>query len=164
MGKIINGVYVDWIEKVRILQKAVIKNKSGLILALKRASDQNRPRPNCWDLVGGSVEVEDIKKWKEKSGRGDNNDILINALRREIKEETNLETGNIQVIRAASGFNEQKKIFVVAIGYACAAANESELALSPEHVEFKWVEKSDFLKLEIGTDGGLIQSILKQSD
>jgi 8-oxo-dGTP pyrophosphatase MutT (NUDIX family) len=164
MGKIINDIYVDWIDKVKILQKAVIKNKSGLILALKRTNDPNRPRPNCWDFPGGSLEQEDIEKWKKQSGRGDNDDILINSLRREIKEETNLEAVNIRIIHAASGFNEEKKLFTMAIGYACDAINENDLELSLEHAASKWIAKSDFLNLEIGNDGGLIRSILERSN
>lgn len=156
-------VYVDWLEKVKILQKAVIKNNEGLILALKRTSDRNRPRPNCWDLVGGRVEVGDIEKWGTKSGKGDNDDILINALRREITEETNLDVVNVHFSRVASGFDGKRKIFTVAIGYTCDSTNEDELELSPEHCEYKWTTQNKFLNLEIGDDGGLIESIIKSS-
>jgi len=154
-------IYVDWIERVKILQKAAIVNKEGKILALRRSNDQKRPRPGCWDLCGGRVEASDIEKWKENSGRGDENDILINALRREIKEETNLEVRNNRAIHAASAFSDKKNSLIVAIGYCGQAANESELKLSGEHVEYRWVAKDDFLNLEIGDDGGLIGSILK---
>jgi 8-oxo-dGTP pyrophosphatase MutT (NUDIX family) len=155
-------IYVDWIDKVKILQKAAVRNKGGAILALKRTGDQNRPRPNCWDLAGGRVEPSDIEKWKEKSGRGDDNDILVNALRREIKEETNLDVSNIRIIHSASGYSEKKGVFIVAIGYACEAVNESELKLSCEHCDSCWVPKDEFLNLEIGDDGGLIGRILRK--
>lgn len=156
-------IYVDWVERVKILQKAAIVNKGGKILALRRGNDQKRPNPGCWDLCGGRVEKSDIEKWKEKSGRGDDNDILTNALRREIKEETNLEVENIRVIHAASAFSDKKNSLIVAIGYYCQAANESELKLSGEHVEYRWVAKDDFLKLEIGDDGGLLALILEKA-
>jgi len=152
--------YIDWIDKVKILQKAVIKNKEDKILALKRVGAQNWPRPNCWDLVGGRVEDSDIEQWKAKSGKGDENDILINALKREIKEETSLVVQNIRVIHATSGFNDSKKLFVVAIGYLCEVSDEDAVKLSAEHTEYKWVAKNEFMGLEIGDDGGLIYSIL----
>lgn len=38
-----NEIYVDWIDRVKVLQKAVVKNKSGQILALKRTNDVRRP-------------------------------------------------------------------------------------------------------------------------
>jgi 8-oxo-dGTP pyrophosphatase MutT (NUDIX family) len=155
------NIYVDWIDKVKILQKAVIKNKEGKILAVRRPADAApRPRPNCWDLPGGRVEKTDIEKWKSRSGKGDKNDILINALKREIKEEANLDVKNIRAIQSASGFDETKNIFVVAIGYTCDALNENGLKLSPEHSEYKWVSKDEFAELDIGNDGGLIRSIL----
>lgn len=147
---------------MKVLQKAVVKNKSGQILALKRTNDVRRPLPGCWDLPGGRVEASDIEKWKGKSGCGDDNDILINALRREIKEEANLEMGNICAIHSASGFSEKKKTFVVVIGYACGAVDEDDIKLSNEHCEYKWIAKDDFLNLEIGDDGGLLSPIFKK--
>lgn len=163
MEKIINDVYVDWIEKVKVLQKAVIVNDCGLILALKRPADCPRPRPGCWDLPGGSVGQKDIDSWKINSGKGDNNDILIRALRREIKEETALDVKNICVIHSASGFNEAKQTFIIALGYACRAKKEKNIKLSFEHSESGWVTKKDFLNLEIGNDDGLIGSILEKN-
>jgi 8-oxo-dGTP diphosphatase len=154
--------YIDWIEKVKILQKAMVKNNEGRILALKRTDDAKRPNPGCWDLPGGRVEASDIVKWKAKSGRGDDNDILVKALRREIKEETNLEVGNIRAIHSASGFSEKKSVFIVAIGYVCDAVDKDALELSSEHVDFCWVAKDEFLKLDIGDDGGLLEAILSK--
>ena len=153
-------IYVDWIDRVKVLQKAVIFNENGRILALKRADDKNRPHPGCWDLAGGRVESSDIEKWKNKSGKGDDNDILINALRREIKEETGLEVKNICAIHAASAYSESKGMFIMAIGYSCKAADESRLKLSAEHTEFRWAAKEEFMKLEIGDASGFIESFL----
>ena len=148
---------------MKILQKAVVKNKDGKFLALRRPADSApRPRPNCWDLVGGRVETDDIEKWKSRSGKGDKNDILVNALKREIKEEANLDVKNIRAIHSASGFSETKGVFIVAIGYVCDALNENGLKLSSEHIEYRWVAKDDFLKLDIGNDNGLIYSILER--
>jgi 8-oxo-dGTP pyrophosphatase MutT (NUDIX family) len=155
-------IYVDWIDRVKVLQKAVIIDKDGRILALKRTGDTRRPRPNCWDLVGGRVEAGDIAGWKEKSGRGDDNDILVNALRREIKEETNLEVADIRAVHDASGFSETRGVFIVDIGYVCKAIDESKLQLSAEHADFRWVAKDEFLNMEIGDDGGLLASIIKR--
>jgi 8-oxo-dGTP pyrophosphatase MutT (NUDIX family) len=156
-------VYKDWIDKVKILQKAVVKNKAGRILALKRPADAApRPRPDCWDLPGGRVEESDIDKWKSQSGKGDKNDILVNALKREIKEEANLDVKNIRTIHSASGYGEKKGIFIVAIGYVCDALNEKGLKLGREHCEYKWTSKDEFLRLDIGDDNGLIRSVLEK--
>lgn len=162
MGKLVNGVWVDWIEKVKVLQKAVIKNEDGLFLALKRPA--NTPvRPDCWDLPGGSVEVEQITKWKEKSGKGDRDDILVNSIQEEISQETQLSVSEIKAIHSASGFNTSKGVFIVAIGYSCKVApNSEQLTLSDEHSEYKWVSLDELKTLHFGDDGGLILLIIEK--
>jgi hypothetical protein len=40
-----NLLYSDWIEKAKVLQKAVIVNDHGLILTLKRPANCPRPGP-----------------------------------------------------------------------------------------------------------------------
>ena len=82
-------IYVDWIGRVKVLQKAVIFNENGRILALKRADNKNRPHPGCWDLAGGRLESSDTVKWKNKSGKGDDSDILINKSPRAIQMKNN---------------------------------------------------------------------------
>lgn len=160
MGKLVSGVWVDWIDKVKILQKAVIQNREGKHLALLRPENEH-VRPNCWDLCGGSIDSDDIEKWKNKSGIGNENDILIKAIEREISEETGLIVKNPKVVHIASGYNDKKQIYIVAIGYLCKAP-ESLIKLSKEHVNYKWVTKQEFLKLNVGDDGGLIKSIIKK--
>lgn len=159
MGKLINGVWVDWIEKVKILQKAVVQREDGLLLALKRPADA-KGRANCWDLPGGSVEEEQIIQWKGKSGKGDKDDILIKSIEEEILQETKLQVIEAKTIHGASGFNENKGVFIVAIGYLCKVSQSSKVVLSEEHSEYKWATFDEFKNLEIGDDGGLIMSIL----
>ena len=50
----------------------------------------------------------------------------------------------------------------MAIGYSCKAADESRLKLSAEHTESCWAAKEEFMKLEIGNDGGFIRSFLSK--
>ena len=163
MGKLINGEYIDWIAKVKVLQKVVIVNDSDQILSLCRSSNSH-VRANCWDLPGGTLDEEDIYLWKGESGKGDYKDILIKAILREVNEETGLDSSSIKDIKAihsASGFNEKKGIFILALGYKCKSTLRT-IKLSNEHSEFKWVTLEEFMNLEIGDDGGLIHSILNQ--
>ena len=102
MGKLIDGIWVDWIEKVKVLQKAVVVRSDGKILALKRPEDEYT-RPGCWDLLGGSIDLEDIERWKENSGRGDKDDILVKAIEREVLEEAGLEVLKTKAVHTASG-------------------------------------------------------------
>ena len=88
------------------------------------------------------------------------NNILVQALEREVKEEAGLAISNVKTIHSSSGFNQSKGVFIVAIGFRCTVAGDQEIKLSPEHTEYKWVTKEEFLALDIGDDGGLIKSIL----
>src|SRR3989344_1263045 len=160
MGRLENGIWVDWIEKVKVLQKAVVVNPDGKLLALKRCISEHDGRSGCWDLCGGSVDIEDVQAWKSHSGRGDKDDILVKAIAREVAEETGLAVIASETIHSASGFNDKKGIFIVAIGFRCTVAGDQEIKLSPEHTEYKWVTKEEFLALDIGDDGALIKSIL----
>lgn len=159
MGRLINGFWVDWIDKVKILQKAVIQNKERKLLALLRP-EKEYVRPNCWDLCGGSIDFEDIERWKSKSGIGDKNDILIKAIKREVLEETGLKVKNPKVIHIASGYNNKKGIYIVAVGYLCKIYGNPIVKLSKEHVDYKWVTSKEFLRLNVGDDEGLIKSII----
>src|SRR5258708_3888954 len=143
MGKLINGVWVDWIDKVKILQKALLVRSDGRILALKRVESAHI-RPECWDLPGGALEPEQIAVWKDGSGKGDSNDILVQSISAEIAEETGLLPARISAIHSASGFDDKKGVFIVAIGYICEVPDTAKLQLSSEHSEHKWVTPDEF--------------------
>ena len=64
--------------------KVFIKNeKLGKYLFVLRDNNPNIPNPNCWSLLGGGIEE---------------NELPIDALKREIIEETNIELYNISEI------------------------------------------------------------------
>src|SRR3989344_1204976 len=149
MGKLVDGIWVDWIEKVKVLQKAVIQNNDGLFLALKRGQNE-KTRPNYWDLCGGSVEQEDVKL----------DEALVKALAREIFEEVNLKLKSSKIIHVSPGFDDKKGVFIVALAYLCTVKNENDLKLNEEHSEFKWVRKEELLALDFGDSNGYYKSIL----
>lgn len=161
MEKFINGTWVDWTDKVKVLQKAVVVNSGGNLLALRRA-DGSHSRPACWDLPGGTVEPEQIAEWKVASGKGDSNDILVKSILQEIFEETSLAPTEVSTIHSASGFDDRKGVFIIVIGYACKGFDTDKLKLSDEHSEYRWVTSDEFAQLDVGNDGGLIKSILER--
>ena len=160
MGIYLSRDYIDWIDGVKVLQKCAVVNGDGKILALKR-NDDDYSRPGKWDLPGGNLDAEDISRWKKGSGKGDEDDILVRAMKREVEEETGLKVmkGSIKPDLSASGFNEGKKILVIAIGYQCRVSDE-EVKLSHEHQDFKWISKEKFMEMDVGEDGGFIKAIL----
>lgn len=117
--------------KVAISLKAVVLNNQGKILILQRPDD-DYSRPSGWDLMGGGLD------------EGEN---PIVGVRREIREETGIEAGEIKPIHVAS-FKEADGCFVVMIGFKEKALLD-EVKLSSEHKQYKWVIKEEFLEIDI---------------
>ncbi len=134
------------LNNVKFLEKCIVVNSEGKLLTLRRPPDTPR-RPNCWDLPGGNYEEgEDVNE----------------ALRREIREETGLAAHTIKPLYIASSYGklyEGKTIF--ALTQICSEW-EGEVALSDEHVEYRWVTPQEFLEMETGDDGGFLKSSVKE--
>ena len=94
--------------------------KNGKMLLLKRARE---PFKGCWGLVGGSVE----------SG-----ETLMQALKREFKEETGLdvEVGSLIDTRIENTFDRTKKIFTFEVTGA-----KGEIKLSSESESYGWFDR-----------------------
>jgi 8-oxo-dGTP diphosphatase len=117
-------------QKIGVSQKAILVDKKGKILAIRR-SKTAPSRPLHWDLPGGDLEFgEDAQK----------------GILREIKEETGLKIKNLKVIDAISGFNNIKE-FWVTICYVAKAATQ-KVVLSYEHDDFRWIKPEEFQKLK----------------
>ena len=117
-------------QKVGISQKAILVDKNGKILAIRRTKTAPS-RPLHWDLPGGAIDFgEDAKK----------------SIEREIKEETGLKVKNLKIIDVFSGFSNNKN-FWVTICYM-AEPTSQKIVLSYEHDYFKWVTPKEFQKLK----------------
>ena len=70
------------LNNVRLIQKCIIVNKEGEILALRRSADDHS-RGGNWDLPGGGYEQgEDV----------------VDAIKREVGEEVGLKVNSLQAI------------------------------------------------------------------
>lgn len=133
------------LNNVRFLQKCIIVNGDGLILALKRSSYDPR-RGNCWDLPGGGYEV---------------GESVEDSIKREIKEETSLIARSVRPVYIANSMgNAFPDMLVFALTQVCSDW-EGEVQLSSEHTEFRWVKPVDYLDLETGDDGGFLKNSVK---
>lgn len=94
--------------------------KDGKLLLLKRRTE---PFEGCWGLVGGHVEE---------------NETLKEALRREFKEETNLDVtvGDLIDSRVEETFDRIKLIVTFEVTSA-----QGEIRLSSENEEYGWFDK-----------------------
>lgn len=115
--------------------KIFLRNKDDKFLLLKR--------PNgTWDPVGGRI---------------DPGEILVNALKREITEETQLYfKGGAKLIAAQDIMFDDKHI--VRLSYT--GNIEGSPVLSPEHVDFRWLTFSEMKSLE-GLDPYVLELIEK---
>jgi 8-oxo-dGTP diphosphatase len=94
--------------------------KNGKMLLLKRAGE---PFKGCWGLVGGSVEA---------------GETLMQALKREFKEEIGLdvEVGRLIDTRIENTFDRTKKIFTFEVTGA-----KGEIKLSSESESYGWFDR-----------------------
>lgn len=139
------------LQNVRLIQKCLIVNKDGLVIALKRNADDHS-RGGNWDPPGGGYEE---------------GEKVLEAIKREIKEEVGLVAKSLQPIFVDNHMNVKKGFFaglnVFGICYVCtdweglpaiAGAKEGEIILSDEHTEYQWMTPEDFSQLSFGEDNG----------
>lgn len=114
----------------------VIINKNGKILVLKRATNKVL-FPGFWDLPGGKMEY------------GEN---VIDAIKREIAEETGLNVAlKDSPISLWSYIDSVKERQFVAVLFLAEYLG-GEVRISPEHIEYKWIYPHEFANFENATN------------
>lgn len=110
--------------------KALIE-RDGAYLFLRRSADF-KSGPQDWDIPGGRIE---------------SNEPLVDALRREVIEETGLSLDGIDTLLSAQDiFVSSKDLHVVRLTYLASASGE--VAISDEHSEHAWMTKRQILAEE----------------
>jgi ADP-ribose pyrophosphatase YjhB (NUDIX family) len=92
---------------------------------------------NLWGIPGGKT------KWGETSA---------DALRREIKEETNLEIKDIKFVLVQDCIHSKefyRDAHFVLLNYTCRCAGPANVKLNDEAREFRWVSVKEALKMHI---------------
>ncbi len=120
----------------------LLTNKKGEFLLLKR-SEKYAGVGGMWDIPGGRITP---------------GTTLIKNLAREIKEETGLTLGKEVTLLGAQDILRVPGRHVVRLTYEARA--KGEVALSDEHVAFKWVSLED-LRRTRGLDAYL-RALLKK--
>ncbi len=118
---------------VALIVEAIIKDKSGKILLLKR-SEKNKFFVDMWQLPGGKVEL------------GEN---VQDAIKREIYEETSCDLKKMTVNKVLSfkekfnGFNGT--IFLMVFDADC----KLKVKLSEDHFEFGFFSEKEIKKMSL---------------
>ena len=103
--------------------------------------------------------------WEIPGGKRENNEDIVDALKREVKEETGLTINEYKLVYVSPIFENHPflKPFLN-IGYLCFVDN-NDVIISNEHIDYKWVsieELAIYLDNEIFSDlkiNGMIREL-----
>ena len=116
--------------KLQVGVKVLIQNDNGDYLFLKRRKALEHGGPDTWDMPGGRI---------------DSHESLMDALKRELAEETSLElVGEPRLLAAQDIIVEQKDLHVVRLTYTGKA--KGTIKLSDEHVAFQFMSANEIRK------------------
>ncbi|MDB5189851.1 MAG: MutT related protein [Parcubacteria group bacterium] len=116
--------------------KVFLKNEEGRILLLKRSEEKYGKTSGSWDIVGGRI---------------DPGTTLIENLKREVQEETQLTITSIPKLIGAQDIIPNDERHIVRLTYVALTTGEPVLDLS-ENTEYKWVTLEELSKeLDIDT-------------
>ncbi len=111
---------------------ALIFNSAGEVLMVR-----THKWSNLWGIPGGKI------KWGESSE---------DALRREIKEETDLDITDIAFVLVQDCIHSKefyRDAHFILLNYTCRCVGEPQVRLNEEAREFRWLRLEDALKIEI---------------
>jgi phosphoglycolate phosphatase len=111
---------------------ALIFNPAGEVLLVR-----TRKWSNLWGIPGGKI------KWGEPS---------FDALRREIKEETNLDAEDIRFVLVQDCIRSKefyRDAHFVLLNYTCRVRGSTEVTLNGEAQEWRWMNMKDVFSLEL---------------
>ncbi|MFC1629836.1 NUDIX domain-containing protein [Patescibacteria group bacterium] len=135
----------------RVVSTAII-HKDGKYLILKR-SPNKKVFPNRWTVPGGGLEVDDYID-TPKTTPDAWYFAIENSLKREVKEESDLEIGKLKYLLDLV-FIRPDNVPVVTLSYYCDWES-GEVELNEENVDYKWVTCEEAKKYD------LIEGILEE--
>ena len=120
----------------RIALTAIIYNSDGKYLITQRNLEK-KAFPGKWTVPGGGLETDDYINSKPTTLAGQWYNALENTLRREVREEVNLEISKPKYLLDLT-FIRPDGIPVVVLSYY-ASHTSGEVKLDSESVDYRWV-------------------------
>jgi 8-oxo-dGTP pyrophosphatase MutT (NUDIX family) len=120
----------------RVALTAIIYNNLGQYLITQRALTK-KAFPGKWTVPGGGLEIDDYINTKPTTAAGQWYNALTNTLRREVREEVNLEIQKPEYLLDLT-FIRPDGIPVVVLSYY-AKYESGEVKLDTDSVDYKWV-------------------------
>lgn len=148
----------------RVALTAIIR-KDGKYLIAKRSLDK-KAFPGQWGVPGGGLETDDYINTPRSTSESQWYFALTNTLKREVREEVNLEIKNIRYLLDLT-FIRPDGIPAVVLSYYCDW-HSGEVKLNDENIEYKWIsaeEAKNYNMIEgIAEEIGMVDKILKGAD
>lgn len=118
--------------KLQVGVKIFLENEEGKFLLVKRSSEKYKAAKGSWDIVGGRI---------------DPGSKLIENLRREVMEETQLTVTSEPTLIFAQDIIPNPEKHVVRLSYKGKTTGEPVLDTS-ENVEYKWLSVEEIGHME----------------
>lgn len=118
--------------KLQVGVKIFIKNNEGKYLLLKRSPEKYKSVTGSWDIVGGRI---------------DTGTPLMENLKREIYEETNMQLNPEPKLVWAQDILRLPEKHVVRLSYEGTAQGDIKLDTN-ENIEYAWLTVAEMLALE----------------
>lgn len=123
----------------------IVKDNNYLIL---KRSEREIAFPGRWTVPGGKLERSDYEN-KPPTKKGDMNwyGVIEDLIKREVKEETNLEVNGIKYLIDMT-FIRPDNIPVVVLSYYCNYLS-GEVKISKDFTDFRWVSIEEAKKYDL---------------
>lgn len=126
-------------DKAHYVVATAIIVKDGKFLIAKR-SPHEKVSPNEWTVPGGKMEVSDYSK-RQKDTNTHWYNVLEHTLRREVKEEVNLDIKNIRYLTSITFIRPDGIPVIIMSFYADHA--DGDVVLSSDLTEYAWVDVNE---------------------
>lgn len=120
----------------RIAITAIIYDKDGKFLITRRSLSK-KAFPGKWTVPGGGLETDDYVNTLPSTKAGQWYYSVEKTLRREVKEEVNLDIGKPQYLLDLT-FIRPGGIPVLVLSYYCPLVS-GEVKLDEDNIDYKWV-------------------------